>query len=214
MNDEMQIENLDELKAAYRAAMAAHDEARANLTREEEAEAELKAAHIRGNNELVAITGRRRARREDTYREYIANPAADPLGLAELSFKDALAESFLLDTVQHVVEVALPAQRLKVLQAIVDVHKIGADMSDYAVSVCELEFKKALGPAIAQQGGVVASGKLLEDLKTDTALAYRAYANAMDALRAEQARQEKMRQARAAHGMVTRAQVHSAIPQY
>ena len=131
-----------------------------------------------------------------------------------MSFKDSLAEAFLTDTVQYIVEEALPAQRLKVPQALVDVRKIGADMSDYAVSVCEMEFKKALGPAIAQQGGVVASGKLLEDLKTDSAFAYRANANAMDALRAEQARQDKMRQARAAHGMVTRAQVHSAIAQY
>lgn len=196
MNDETQ--NLEQLKAAYRSRKAAHDETREKLTRAEETEQDLKAAHVRANNELVAISRRRRASRENGYHEYIANPAADVVGLAELSFKDSLGESFLLDMVQHVVEIAMPAQRLKVLQATVDVLKIGADMSDYAVTICELEFRKALGPAIAQQGGVVARGKLLDELKAARAAAYRAHGNSMDALREEQGRQAKMRQARAA----------------
>ncbi len=210
----MQIENLDELKSAYRAAMAAHDEARARLAQVEEQEAELKAAHIRGNNELAAISRRRRASRENGYHEYIANPSADALGLAELSFRDSLAEAFLTDTVQFIVECALPAQRLQALQATVEVLKIGVDMSDQAVAIGEVEFKTALGPVIRQQGAVVASGKRLDELKLARAEAYRVYGNSMDALREEQARQDKMRQARAARGMITRAQIHSAIPQY
>jgi hypothetical protein len=165
----------------------------------------------------------KKARYADVVQDVLTNPDPDFLHLFEWIFKPAQAEALLEKLSQDLVENILPTQEERELEATISLYGVRRKISQTMEEACQEQLQRALEPLAAQHGTIFGgimgvhgeiSSELLEQLRAETANASRLYYGALDGLKLMRERRAKIEQARAAFGVIGRAQVHHTVPSY
>lgn len=189
--------------------MSTEREASENVATLSKTTGELAAAIATAAQEL-------RTEQASAWDEVIQNPASNRLALAGhlRPLEDTLA--ILTDARDLLVHKRIPAARLRRIEATLALRKIEALEAQLLAAISHgrtVEAMKAAG-VFEEEGELALIGKRTEALRAAAREKMRLVHVADDELRDERKRQLVTEQTRMAHGMVTRAEVASAIPSY
>lgn len=215
------MDSTNEFKKRIETLLAKEKDCEAVLESEKKTKADYAAKRVQVDAASIGFRSSKTSKYELVVQEVLAHPEPDFLHLPEWYFKDTQAELLTERLSQDLAEQIQPAQEERVVGAQIALFEVRMNIAEVMEQACEQQLRQALEPLAAQHGSVYGTfmgapgevtSALLEQLRAETASARHVYYGAVDALTAMRERRAKIDQARAACGVIGRAQVHSAIP--
>jgi hypothetical protein len=132
-------------------------------------------------------------------------------GYADLIARKREQNKFLDQTMQRLVQVRLPHQRLQVLIAIRDERFVEAVLAELDAMISAERLRVALEPVVQSEGRIHVAGEVTENLCAASVAAWARHAEAVVALAAEQNRQQRNAELLTGTGTVTRKNIPHAF---
>lgn len=196
---------LQRLEAELAAKQAQRDSLSQSEGKKRQIELEYEARQVTIGDESNADTRERLALEREAVKDVALNPSVDLTAWAQTLSKHRSREYLRTRSLEYLVEVMRPHARLQVLEAAAATLGADADIAELLALMSAARLKEALGPAIEEEKSLSISGHRTESLISAHFEACRNYHAARVAYEEEVHRQERLAQAKAAHGVITRS---------